>query len=80
MRIAIFIFSILLAGCAAKTTGDLEPPAPQLMVRPAKLADPKAGEDLVEKHAALRHQYGQCTARLVGLQRYARTVSASASQ
>lgn len=71
---ALFAFStLLLAGCASG--GKLPWPGDRLMAAPAPLEDLQNGDDLVPKHAGLRYQYGQCSARLKGLQRYVRAAS-----
>jgi hypothetical protein len=68
--------STTLVGCAGTVNpSQLEPPAKGLMVPPAKLADLKAGDDLVQRHAELRRNYSTETGKLVRLQKYVRAIT-----
>jgi hypothetical protein len=67
--------TIALAGCAGSITpSQLEPPAAVLLKPPAKLSDPKAGDDLVQEHIELRRLYSSETNKYRRLQRWTRTV------
>ncbi len=73
MRTLIVLGCALFAGCAISPT-QLEPPAAILMKPPAKLAELKAGDDLVQKHADLRRSYSTETGKYARLQKYVRTI------
>lgn len=64
-----------LGGCASGIVpSQLEPPAKSLLSPSPKLADPKAGDDLVQEHTRLRRIYITETGKLARLQRYVRTI------
>ena len=70
--LALCAFNGALAGCSnGKAT---EPPSPRLMTAPAALEDIKPGDDVIQKHAELRRQYGRETSKVRGLQGYVRAV------
>jgi hypothetical protein len=76
MRTLIVLCCALFAGCASTVSpSQLESPAKALMIPPAKLAELKAGDDLVQRHADLRRQYSTETGKLTRLQRYVRTIT-----
>jgi hypothetical protein len=75
MRTAFVLLCLcVLPACASVSPSQLEPPAKGLMVPPAKLADLKAGDDLVQRHAELRRQYSTEVGKLTRIQRYVKTV------
>ena len=70
--VAVIILCGLLAGCSnGKPT---VPPSARLMTAPAPLEDIKPGDDVIQKHAELRRQYGRETSKVRGLQGYVRAV------
>jgi hypothetical protein len=76
MRTLIAVLcATMLCGCGSTlSTSQLEPPAKVLMAPSPKLADPKAGDDLVQSHVELRRNYATETGKLARLQRYVRTI------
>lgn len=76
MRTLIVVLcATMLCGCGSTISpAKLEPPAAVLMKPPAKMAEPKAGDDLVQEHTKLRRGYITETGKLRRLQRYVRTV------
>lgn len=60
--------ALLLAGCA---TGEgTEPPPAGCMLAPKPLTDIKPGDDIIQKHAELRRDYGKEAGKLRCLQSY----------
>ena len=76
MRLAI-LAALALAGCSsvAPKASDLAGPSPRLMVAPKPLPDVAAGTDLYQSNSQCSAAYVRETGRLVGLQRYVRTVT-----
>lgn len=73
----ITLVALSLAGCGSAAVG-LDPPAEALMKNPAQAADLPKQPDMKAMYGAyitLRKQYGSETAKLRGLQAYARLVS-----
>ena len=71
------LFALLLAGCSgvAPKASDLAPPSARLMVAPKPLPDVAEGEDNYQSNAQCSAAYVKETGRIVGLQKYARTVT-----
>lgn len=60
--------ALLLAGCA--TGKGTEPPPARCMLAPKPLGDIKPGDDIIQKHAELRRDYGREAGKLRCLQGY----------
>ena len=69
MRIVLTgALALLLAGCASGN--GTEPPPPRCMLPPKPLTDIKPGEDIIQRHAELRRDYGKETGKLRCMQSY----------
>ena len=64
----------VLGGCATPMSA-LDPPPRWCMAKPKPLPVLKEGDDLIQRHAALRRQASRHSSRLRCLQRYGRAVS-----
>ncbi len=74
MKRLVVITMLVLAGCA--TSSGTEPPPARCMIAPKPLGDIKAGDDVIQKHAELRRDYGRETSKLRCMQGYSRALLA----
>jgi len=75
MRIVLTgALALLLAGCASSQ--GTEPPPARCMLAPKPLGDIKPGEDIIQKHAELRRDYGKETGKLRCMQSYSKALLA----
>lgn len=75
-HIALLMLGISLSGCAtAALSGNIGGAPARCMKPPEAIAPLKAGDDLLEKHAALRLALKRSNSKTRCLQRYARTIS-----
>ena len=73
---AFSVLVITLAGCVnEQPIGLLEKPVTFLMIPCSEVPKIKAGDDLINHDAELRSQYGKCSAKLRGLQKYVKAVT-----
>ena len=73
MRIVLTgALALLLAGCASSK--GTEPPPARCMLAPKPLGDIKPGEDVIQKHAELRRDYGKETGKLRCMQSYSKAL------
>ena len=73
MRIAVTgALALLLAGCA--TGKGTEPPPARCMLPPKPLGDIKPGEDIIQRHAELRRDYGKETSKLRCMQSHSKAL------
>jgi hypothetical protein len=67
-----YVLIVSLAGCA--TVPGTEPPPARCMVSPKPLGDVKEGDDIIQKHAELRRDYGREAGKLRCMQGYSRAL------
>jgi hypothetical protein len=73
-RLIVITLCAALAGCA--TGAGTEPPPARCMLPPKPLTDIKPGEDIIQKHAELRRDYGRETGKLRCMQSYSKALLA----
>ena len=75
----IVLACIALAGCASVPydAGNLDGPSARCMRAQEPAEALGAGDDLVQKDAALRRSYGRARSKIRCLQKYARTVTSN---
>lgn len=67
---AIAVCACVITLCGCETTKGTEPPPARCMQPPKPLADVQAGDDIIQKHAELRRDYGKEASKLRCLQGY----------